>query len=232
MRANLKQECAALHKRVEALSANIARTERQEKETLERLKREGDADLQKARLVWQCAEKEGLRKRDRALTPKLKKDAAKQVEPKLKAIIGNHEESFARLERQASRDIEQYKLQLYKQGRERFRSESQAIRSELKLSRDKQETELLSKLALTQGDHERELKSIHDNHSRRMQLLQKQHDISVSGIKRKHVSDKEDISARLASSQQQMEHEHQCELTSLEERHAEALAEARTQQEK
>ena len=196
------------------------------------MKREGEADLQKARLAWQHAEREELKKRDRSLAPKLKKDAAKQIEPKLKAIIDSNDESIVHLERQTSRDIERYKLELYKQSQERFRSESQAIRTELKKSQDKQETELLSKLALTQGDHEKELKSIQNNHSQRMQLLQKQHDISVSGIKQKHMMDKDDMSARTASSLQQMKHQHHCELANLENQHAVALAEARTEQEK
>ena len=180
------------------------------------MKREGEADLQK----WQQAEREELKKRDRSLAPKLK------------AIIDSNEESIVHLERQTSRDIERYKLELYKQSQERFRSESKAIRTELKKSQDKQETELLSKRALTQGDHEKELKSIQNNHSQRMQLLQKQHDISVSGIKQKHLTDKDDKSARTASSLQQIKHQHHCELTNLEKQHAVALAEARTEQEK
>ena len=59
---------------------------------------------------------------------KLKKDAAKAVEPKLRHLIERNKEEFERMEREAERELEFYKLELYKRTNEEFRIETNKFR--------------------------------------------------------------------------------------------------------
>ena len=95
----------------------------------ERLKGEGVRELENAKKSWQQAEKDELKKRDQKISLKLKQDAAKKIEPKLRELIENHKEEAERLQREANRELDYYRLKLYKCSNEEYRKETTSCRA-------------------------------------------------------------------------------------------------------
>ena len=87
MKETLAKDCESLEKKMASIQSDIERTTKSERETCERVKREGPQGLEEAKKSWQQGEKEELKKRDQNMSPKLKRDAAKAVEPKSSSTV-------------------------------------------------------------------------------------------------------------------------------------------------
>ena len=103
-----------LEKKMSAIKSDIVRKEKYKDVTCEKLIQEGSQQLEEAKKSWQQAEKDSLKKKDQQMSDKLRKDAAKNVEPKLRQLIERNKEDIERLEREAARELDCHKLELFR----------------------------------------------------------------------------------------------------------------------
>ena len=174
IRDTLAKDCDALEKKVVSLQSDIERTAKSEQDICERLKREGAQALEDAKKSWQQSEKEELKKRDQKMSPKLKRDAAKAVEPKLRQLMERNKEDIERLEREAARELDCYKLELYKRSNEEYRRETNKIRAEERDRISYIQHEWLGKLENSRRQHEDEVNKIRKEFEERSVLIQQQ----------------------------------------------------------
>ena len=182
-REALLQECEALERQISTAQTDTEKATRSEQEMCERLKRDGAQDLEQAKTSWAQAEKNELNARDRRISGKLKKDAAKKVEPKLKQLMEGHKEELERLEREAARELDVYKLELYKLSNEEYRRETLRIRADERQRAEKLQSEWLEKLESSRLESEVELKRTRSEHEQRAKLMQQQFDADAQRIR-------------------------------------------------
>ena len=111
-RTELQDACEALERELANIEVAIEKTTTSEQEMCGRLRRDGERDLEESKINWQNAERAELKKKDLKLSPKLKKDAANAVEPKLRQLMEENKEEVERLEREAARELDLYKLEV------------------------------------------------------------------------------------------------------------------------
>lgn len=124
----LTKECNNLEKKVARLQLDIEKTV--DCSMCESLRRDGSQALLDANKSWAQAEKEEIKRREQRLSPKLKAQAAKAIEPKLRQFMERSKDDLDRLEREASRELDCYKLELHRMSNDAFRRETMKIRDE------------------------------------------------------------------------------------------------------
>jgi len=132
----------------------------------DKLKGEGTQELENAKKCWQQTEKDGLKKRDQKMSSKVKQDAAKAIEPKLHQLMENHKEEIERLEREANRTLDYFRLELYKRSNEEYRKETNKIRDDERSRMSHLENEWTAKMEASRRDRDNETKKIARNTSR------------------------------------------------------------------
>ncbi len=174
MREALALGISSLEKEASSLVAEITKTTTSEREMCERLKGEGAQELENAKKSWQQAEKDELKKRDQKISLKLKQDAAKKIEPKLRELMENHKEEAERLQREANRELDYYRLELYKRSNEEYRKEMNKIRDNEERRMSHLENELRSKLESCRIEQENEMKKIREEYDERADMMKRQ----------------------------------------------------------
>ena len=174
MREALALRISSLEKEASSLVAEITKTTASEREMCERLKGEGAQELENAKKSWQQAEKDELKKRDQKISLKLKQDAAKKIEPKLRELMENHKDEAERLQREANRELDYYRLELYKRSNEEYRKETNKIRDNEERRMSHLENELRAKLESCRKEQENEMKKIREEYDQRADMMKRQ----------------------------------------------------------
>lgn len=194
-----------------------------EKETIERIQNEGALELKQAKRTWEQAEENDLKQREQKLSPKLKKDAAKKIEPKLRELIRTNAEDLARLQRNATREIESYRLEMFRKMNRQFKVECDNIRIQERQKREKLESEWMVKLEEVRNRHCSEMDKIAKEHERRMQIQKEQHDIDKQRISDEHDVAIEDAQKALSSEMEQTTLQYERDLLSIENKHSDEV---------
>lgn len=214
MREALALGISSLEKEASSLVAEITKTTTSEREMCERLKGEGVRELENAKKSWQQAEKDELKKRDQKISLKLKQDAAKKIEPKLRELMKNHEEDAERLQREANRELDYYRLKLYKN---KIRDNEERRMSHL-------ENELRAKLESCRIEQENEMKKIREEYDQRADMMKRQFSADKQKFAEEHQINL--IDAQKAEDLE-MEHarvQHLKEMVDMEEEYTEQMA--------
>ena len=96
-----------------SLKLSLERIISLERDACKKMQEDGAKELENARSSWQYAEKNEFRKREQKLIPKIKREAAKMIEEKLRKLKEKHNDEKLRLERESARELQSYKLELY-----------------------------------------------------------------------------------------------------------------------
>ena len=223
LRDTLAKDCDALEKKVVSLQSDIERTAKSEQDICERLKREGAQALEDAKKSWQQSEKEELKKRDQKMSPKLKRDAAKAVEPKLRQLMERNKEDIERLEREAARELDCYKLELYKRSNEEYRRETNKIRAEERDRISYIQQEWLAKLENSRRQHEDEMNKIRKEFEERSVLIQQQFHGDKQKCMNEHEAELEDAQHAEVLEMEQITIAHERQMSDMEDEHADKL---------
>lgn len=193
------------------------------KETCERLKKEGLADMQVSKKSWAHAEENDMEKKERKLASKLKRDAANAVEPKLRQLIETNAEELDRLQRQAARELDSYKLELFSKMNREFKTESDNIRKMERQRNEQLEGDLMRKLNALQTSHLNDIEKKAKEHEHRMQIIKQQFDTDKQRLIREHEVAQEDAKNTLESQMNQVSRAHQLELATMEKEHKDKI---------
>jgi hypothetical protein len=174
-----------LQRQIYSLQAEILKTTTSENEIRERLNAEGARELENERVHWQMAERNELQMRDKRISSKLKQDAAKAIEPKLRQMMEGHKEELERIEKVLARELDFYRLELYKRANEEFRKESNTIREEEKSRSSHLEKEWTQKLENARKERENELWKVREEYEQRRDEIKKQ----FKACKQKRIED-------------------------------------------
>ena len=145
----------------------IERLSKAEEEICDRVRKDGQRNLEEASMSWQHLEREEIKKRDQKISPKLKRDAAKAVEPKLRLMMEKNKEKITRLEREKARELDCYRLHLYKVSNQEFKKETSNIRVNERNRNTQLEAEWIAKLESSGARHEIEIERLQHEHDQR-----------------------------------------------------------------
>lgn len=158
----------------------------------ERMHQDGRVDLQQAKRSWQQAEEADLNRREHKLSAKLKKDAAKAVEPKLKHLMEMNTEELARLQRQSAREIDSYRVELFGKLNKEFKTQADKIRETERQRTESIEKDWMVKLEEVRARHCAEMDKAAKDHEVHMQMQRQQHDTVKQRIIHEHKAAMED----------------------------------------
>ena len=107
---DLAKQHKTLKKEEASLKLSLERIISLERNACKKMHQDGIAQLEKAKSSWQYSEKNDFRKREQKLIPKIKREAAKMVESKLRKLSEKHSDEIQSLEREMARELQSYKL--------------------------------------------------------------------------------------------------------------------------
>jgi hypothetical protein len=229
VQSELLAACEKLEKKEARMVIDIEKVGASKNETIERLQSEGASDLKQANKMWDQAEENDLKRREQKLSAKLKKDAAKKIEPRLRALMETNAEELARHQRQAAREIDSYRLELFSKMNRQFKVECDNIRMHERQRAEKLESEWTAKLEEVRSRHCSEMDKVTKDHERRMQLQKKQHDIDMQRITDEHEVAIEDAQRAFSSRMEQITMQYERDLISMENKHTDEVNNRRTQ---
>ena len=207
-----------------SLEAEIIKTTTLEREMCERLNGEGAQELENAKKSWQQAEKDELKKRDQKMSLKLKQDAAKKIEPKLRELMENHKEEAERLQREANRELEYYRLELYKHSNGEYRKETNKIRDNEGRRMSHLENELRAKLETCRVEQECEMKKIHEEYEQRADMMKRQFSADKQKFAEEHQINLIDAKKAEDFEMEQTRVQHEREMVDMEEEYKEQMS--------
>jgi hypothetical protein len=224
MREALTLGNSSLENQVSSLEAEIIKTTTSGREMCERLKGEGEQELKNAKKSWQQAEKDDLKKSDQKMSSNLKQVAAKAIEPKVRQLMENHKEEAERLQREANRELDYYRLELYKRSSEEYRKETNKIRDNELGHMSHLENELSAKLDTCRTERDDEIRKIREEYEQRADMMKRQ----FSADKQKF-ADEHQINVIDAQRADELEMEQTCmrherEMVGMEEEYKERMA--------
>ena len=158
------------------------------------------------------------------MSKKLKQDAAKKIEPKLRELMENHKEEAERLQREANRELDYYRLNLYKCSNEEYRKETNKIRDNEERRMSHLENELRAKLESCRIEQENEMKKIREDYDQRADMMKRQFSADKQKFAEEHQINL--IDAQKAEDLE-MEHarvQHLKEMVDMEEEYTEQMA--------
>jgi hypothetical protein len=186
LRETLALGNSSVEKQVHSLEAEILKVTTSEREMRERLQGEGTQELENAKKCWQQTEKDELKRRDQKMSSKLKQDAAKAIEPKLRQLMENHKEEIERLEREANRALDYFRLELYKRSNEEYRKETNKIRDDEKSRMSHLENEWTVKMEASRRERDNETKKIREEYEQRADMMKRQFNTEKQKIADEH----------------------------------------------
>lgn len=217
LRQSLTKDCETMEKQVDSMQAEISQLALSENEICNKLRADGARDLDDARKMWQQAEKDELKKKDHKLSVKLKKDAAKLVEPKLRQLIERNKEEIDRMERESEREIEFYKLELYKRSIDEYRQQLNKIRDDEKSRVLNLENDWMAKMEFVRREHEHELKKVREEFGERADILKRQLHVNKQRIANEHQTALKEAQDAVGNELARVHSHHEQEMAELEE---------------
>ena len=207
-----------------SLEAEIIKVTTSEREMCERLKGEGAQELEIAKKSWQQAEKDDLKKRDQKRSLKLKQDAAKKIEPKLRELMENHKGEAERLQREANRELDYYRLELYKRSNEEYRKETNKIRDNEGRRMSHLENESRAKLETYRIEQEDEMMKIREEYDQRADMMKRQFSAEKQKFAEEHQINLIDAQKAEDLEMEQTRVQHLREMVDMEEEYTEQMA--------
>jgi len=171
----LTKECNSFEKKIARLQLDIEKTVNCS--MCESLRRDGSQALQDAKKNWAQTEKEEIKRREQRLSPKLKAQAAKAIEPKLRQLMERNKEMDLRLEREASRELDCYKLELHRMSNDAFRRETMKIRDEEKQRTSHLQQQWFQNLEQSRAKHENEMRKTTNLYAKRVEMMKQQFNV-------------------------------------------------------
>lgn len=168
----LTKECNSFEKKIARLQLDIEKTV--DCSMCESLRRDGSQALLDANKSWAQAEKEEIKRREQRLSPKLKAQAAKAIEPKLRQLMERNKDDLDRLEREASRELDCYKLELYRMSNDAFRRETRNIRDEERDRASYERQQWFQNLEQSRAKHENEMRKTTHLYAKRGEMMGQQ----------------------------------------------------------
>ena len=220
----LETECNSLQTNFTQLKVNIEKITKSEEEMSEKLKTNGAHELEEAKKGWAHSEQAELKKRDIKLSPKLKKDSAKAVEPKLRQLTERNKEEIERLEREAARELDCHKLELYAKANREFKKEVSLIRSEERKRVEKSEADWMARLETERIEHEADTKKAHHDHQQRYAMLRQQFNADKQKCINEHDVILEDAKKAETIELDQMQASHKREMAAIDEDNSNEMA--------
>lgn len=140
-------------------------------------------------------------------------------QPKLKQLMEMNAEELARLQRQAAREIECYKLELFSKMNKEFKNQANAIRETERQRAEQVQRDWLSKVEEVRRHHCAEMEKTTKEHKQWMRMQKQQHEIDKERIIHKHETDMKDAEAAHKTRMEQVTMQHERDLASLEIEH-------------
>lgn len=228
----LKNARGLLLKKEMSLKLVIERINESEKDMCERLQIEGLKDIENAQRSWQQAELQDLKRREQQLSPKLKRDAAKAVEPKLRKMMDIHEEEVGRLQRESTRELDSFKLELFRKCNSEFKKEANRLRDNERRRTEKLESEWAVKSEDMRREHEFELRKVRSEHQRITQMTMQQFNVDKQACIDQHHSDLEAAKKTNEMEMEQLTLTHEREMKLLEDTYRDMMTEKQRRCEK
>lgn len=220
-------DCEKLEKKEARLRVDIDKILSSERETCHQLKINGTAELQEFKKSWRQTEENDLKRRVEKLSPKLKRDAAKSVEPKLRELMELNAEELSRLQRQSNRDIDCYRLELFSKMNRDFKQESEKIRKEERQRQEQLESEWMQKLEEVRTRNCAEIDKTIKEHEQRMQMQNQHFSIDKQRLTHDHQAHLEDARQALNFEMEQVTIDHEREMTSIQSKHQDNISRRR-----
>ena len=174
---NLTKQHKALMKEELSLKLALERVITMERDTCNKLQEDGAKELAKAKANWLYSEKNEFRKREQKLIPKIKREAAKMVELKLRKLSEKHSDEIRSLERETAREVESYKLELYRNSQKICKNERRKVEAAEKRFRDSVEQEWTTTLEDTRAETHKEMTAQKQAHDETMEAHRAKHEM-------------------------------------------------------
>ena len=213
----LTKECNSLEKKIVRLQLDIEKTVNTENDICQRLRRDGSQAL----LDSSQTEKEEIKRREQRLLPKLKAQAAKAIEPKLRQLMERNKEDLDRLEREASRELDCYKLELYRMSNDAFRRQTIKIRDEEKQRTSHLQQQWFQNLEQSRAKHENEMRKTTSLYAKRGEMMGQQ----FNADKQECIDEHEEQVRTVEVEMKNLEEQHLQDMRDIEEEFANKLIE-------
>ena len=220
---NLVKQYKALKKEEATLKRNLERIIRLGRETCKKLEEDGTVELEKAKSNWQYSEKNEFRKMEQKMIPKIKKDVAKMIELKLKKLTEKHEDEIRSLEREAAKELQSYKLELYRNSQRICKNERRNAEAEEKRLLDKLEQEWSLKIEEARSESRREMALAKTAHEDAIESLRVQHELDKKRRLEQHEIDVIEARALAEETLAQQKLKNNVELKALEDKFNEEM---------
>jgi len=176
---DLAKQHKALKKEEASLKLSLERIISLERDACNKLQEDGANELEKAKSNWLYSEKNEFRKREQKLIPKIKREAAKMVESKLRKLSEKHNDEIRRLERETASELQSYKLELYRNSQKICKNERRTLEAA--------EKRLLDNVLY---GHDQKIEEVRSENNREVTVLKKAHEDTMELLRIQHETDK------------------------------------------
>jgi hypothetical protein len=199
----------SVEKQIRSLEAEIVKIATSDKEMCERLKVDGVQELENAKKSWQQTEKDELKKRDVKMSVELKKNAAKAIEPKLRQMMENQSCEIESVQREANRELDYYRLELFKRSNEEYKKATNGIRDDERSRLSHLENEWRVKIDTSRRERDNEMERIREEYEQRAGIMKRQYNADKQKLEDEHQTNLTDAQRAndLEKEQSRMRHE-------------------------
>ncbi len=212
----LAKQNKALQKEEASMKLCLERIISLERDTCKKMQEDGANELEKAKSSWQYSEKNDFRKREQKLIPKIKREAAKMVESKLRKLSEKHNDEIRSLERESARELQSYKLELYRNSQKICKNERRNVEAAEKRLMDNVLREHDQKIEEVRSENRQELTVMKQAHEDTMESLRIQHETDNKRRLEQHEMDLREAKTLLEASLAQQSLNNDLELKALE----------------
>ncbi|KAL3821943.1 LOW QUALITY PROTEIN: hypothetical protein ACHAXA_004431 [Cyclostephanos tholiformis] len=177
---------SSVEKQIKSLEVEIVKTATSERDMCERIKVEGAQELENAKKNWQQAERDDLKRRDQKLSSKLKQDAAKAIEPKLRKMMENQSCEIERVQREANRELDYYRLELYKRSNEEYKKVTSRFRDDERSRLSHLENEWSVKIDTSRRERDSAMQRIREEYEQRADMMKRQYNAEKTKLDDEH----------------------------------------------
>ena len=213
---DLAKQHKAMKKEEASLKLSLERIVSLERDACKKMQYDGAKELEKAKSSWQYSEKNDFRKREQKLIPKIKREAAKMVESKLRKLSEKHNDEILSLERESARELQSYKLELYRNSQKICKNERRNVEAVEKRLMDNVLHEHDQRIEEVRSEHLQEMAALKQAHESTMDSLRTQHEVDKKRRLAQHEMDLRESKALLEASLIQQSLSNDVELKALE----------------
>ena len=208
-----------LEKKECSLMAALERVAENKRQICERMESEGIAEMQVMKKSWLHAEETGIKSKERKLASKLKRNAANAIEPKLRQLVEMNTEELSRLQKQATRELDSYKLTLFSKMNREYKIEADRIRDIERQRSEQLEGDWMEKLNALRAKHSDEMRKKAKEHEQRMQIIKQHFEIDKQHLIHEYKVAQEDSQNYLQHQMEQASRKHERDLAAMEKDH-------------